>query len=187
MKRLTLLSLLMIFALFIAACGSTETAAPAVEVAPTEEVMPTAEVMPTEEPASNSIVDIAVNDGRFKTLVTAVTAAGLAETLSGEGPFTVFAPTDDAFAALPAGTVEALLEDPQGALTNVLLYHVVDGKVMASDVAALTAATSLSGEEIAISASDAGVFLNENVAVIITDIEADNGVIHVIDTVVLPN
>ncbi len=185
MKRLTLLSLLTIFALFIVACGAAEPAAPAVEEAPTVEVMPTEEPMPTEAP-SNSIVDIAVNDGRFNTLVTAVTAAGLAETLSGEGNFTVFAPTDDAFAALPAGTVEALLADPQGALTNVLLYHVVDGKVMASDVVELDSATTLSGEDIAISASDAGVFLNENVQVIITDIEADNGVIHVIDAVLLP-
>ena len=183
MKRLTLLSLLTIFSLFIVACGAAEPAAPAVEEAPTVEVMPTE--VPMEE-ASNSIVDIAVNDGRFNTLVTAVTAAGLAETLSGEGPFTVFAPTDDAFAALPAGTVEGLLEDPQGALTNVLLYHVVAGKVMASDVVGLDAATTLSGEDIAISASDAGVFLNKTVAVIITDIEADNGVIHVIDAVLLP-
>ncbi|MBE2224730.1 MAG: fasciclin domain-containing protein, partial [Anaerolineae bacterium] len=183
MKRLTLLSLLTIFALFIAACGAAEPAAPAVEEAPTVEVVPTEEPMVE---ASNSIVDIAVNDGRFNTLVTAVTAAGLAETLAGEGPFTVFAPTDDAFTALPAGTVEGLLEDPQGALTNVLLYHVVAGKVMASDVVGLDSATTMSGEDIAISASDAGVFLNENVQVIITDIEADNGVIHVIDAVLLP-
>jgi transforming growth factor-beta-induced protein len=191
MKRLTLLSLMMILVLAIAACGSTETAAPDVEEPMAEESVEESTEEPMEEPveeemASNTIVDIAVNDGRFETLVTAVTAAGLAETLSGEGNFTVFAPTDDAFAALPEGTVEALLEDPQGALTNVLLYHVVDGKVMASDVVGLNAATTLSGEDIAISASNAGVFLNENVQVIITDIEADNGVIHVVDTVLLP-
>ena len=186
MKRLTLLSLLTIFSLFIVACGAAEPAAPAVEEAPTVEVMAEEPAEEQMVEASNSIVNIAVNDGRFETLVTAVTAAGLAETLSGEGNFTVFAPTDDAFAALPAGTVEALLEDPQGALTNVLLYHVVDGKVMASDVVGLDTATTLSGEAIAISASDAGVFLNETVAVIITDIEADNGVIHVIDAVLLP-
>jgi len=187
MKRLTLLSLLMILVLAIAACGSTETAAPVVEEPMAEEaVEEIAEESMEEEMASNTIVDIAVNDGRFGTLVTAVTAAGLAETLSGEGNFTVFAPTDDAFAALPEGTVEALLEDPQGALTNVLLYHVVDGKVMASNVVALDSATTLSGEDIAINASDEGVFLNESVAVIITDIEADNGVIHVVDAVLLP-
>ncbi|MFO7680258.1 MAG: fasciclin domain-containing protein [Chloroflexota bacterium] len=182
MKRLTILGLVMMLALFIAACGGTETAVP--EAAPAVEEMPTAE--PVVEEASNTIVDIAVNDGRFNTLVTAVTAAGLVETLSSEGPFTVFAPTDDAFAALPAGTIEALLADPQGALSNVLLYHVVAGKVMAGDVVALDAATAVSGEDIAISVTDGNVFLNENVAVIITDIEADNGVIHVIDTVLLP-
>lgn len=191
MKRLTLLSLLLVLTLVIAACSSAEPAAPAVEEPVAEEAAE--ETMAEEEmeeemveETSNSIVDIAVNDGRFETLVAAVTAAGLAETLSGEGPFTVFAPTDDAFAALPEGTVESLLEDPQGALTNVLLYHVVDGKVMASDVVGLEAAPALSGEEIAINASDEGVFLNENVAVIITDIEADNGVIHVVDAVLLP-
>lgn len=133
----------------------------------------------------STIVDLAVADGRFNTLVTAVTAAGLADTLAGEGPFTVFAPTDDAFAALPAGTVEALLNDIP-ALTDVLLYHVVAGKVMAADVANLTSATTLEGSDINISVTDDGVFLNDTVKVIITDIEASNGVIHVIDSVLLP-
>jgi uncharacterized surface protein with fasciclin (FAS1) repeats len=176
MKRISVLSLLLIVVLLVAACGPTQTESPTAE-------SPTAESM---DETSNSIVDIAVNDGRFETLVTAVTAADLAETLSGEGPFTVFAPTDDAFAALPAGTVESLLEDPEGALTDVLLYHVVAGKVMAADVVNLDSATTLSGEDIAISVTDEGVFLNETVAVVITDIEADNGVIHVIDAVLLP-
>ncbi len=181
MKRLTFLSLLLILTLVIAACGAAE---------PTPTAVPTAEPPPTEEPmaeeTSNTIVDIAVNDGRFNTLVAAVTAAGLAETLSGEGPFTVFAPTDDAFAALPEGTVDALLQDPQGALTDVLLYHVVSGKVMAADVVGLDAAATLGGEDIAVSVDGDRVMLNGSTAVVITDIEASNGVIHVIDSVLLP-
>jgi uncharacterized surface protein with fasciclin (FAS1) repeats len=134
------------------------------------------------------IVDTAVADGRFTTLVTAVTEAGLVDTLKSEGPFTVFAPTDDAFAALPEGTVEGLLADIP-ALTNVLLYHVVPGKVMAADVVGLdgqSAATALEGADIAISLDGDMVKLNENVGVIITDIETSNGVIHVIDAVLLP-
>ncbi|MBZ0297929.1 MAG: fasciclin domain-containing protein [Anaerolineae bacterium] len=134
---------------------------------------------------ADSIVDIAVNDGRFTTLVAAVQAAGLAETLAGEGPFTVFAPTDDAFAALPAGTVEGLLADIP-ALTDVLTYHVVSGKVMAADVVGLDSATTVQGSDIAISVRDGEVYLNDTVKVIITDIEASNGVIHVIDGVLLP-
>jgi uncharacterized surface protein with fasciclin (FAS1) repeats len=133
-----------------------------------------------------SIVDIAVADGRFTTLVAAVEAAGLAETLSGEGPFTVFAPTDDAFAALPEGTVESLLEDPEGALKDILLYHVVDGAVLAETVVTLDSATTLLGQDVTIEVTDGGVVLNGSVNVIITDIKADNGVIHVIDAVLLP-
>jgi len=132
-----------------------------------------------------TIVDIAVADGRFTTLVAAVQAAGLAETLSGEGPFTVFAPTDDAFAGLPAGTVEALLNDIP-TLTNILLYHVVAGKAMAADVVNLDKVTTLQGADITITVTEEGVLLNGTVKVIITDIEASNGVIHVIDAVLLP-
>ena len=136
--------------------------------------------------AKGSIVDVAVADGRFNTLVAAVTAAGLADTLAGAGDFTVFAPTDDAFATL-GSTVDALLEDPEGALRDILLYHVVDGKVMAADVVNLDAAPTLLGPEIAISLGANGeVHLNETVRVIITDVEADNGVIHVIDAVLTP-
>jgi uncharacterized surface protein with fasciclin (FAS1) repeats len=133
-----------------------------------------------------SIAEIAANNGSFNTLVTALDAAGLVETLSGEGSFTVFAPTDDAFAALPEGTLDALLADPQGALTNVLLYHVVDGAVMAETVVTLDSATTLEGEDIAISVVDGNVFLNDTVQVVTTDIEASNGVIHVINGVLLP-
>lgn len=145
---------------------------------------------PTDEAAmeeKNTIVDIAVADGRFTTLVAALTAAELVETLSGEGPFTVFAPTDDAFAALPAGTLDTLLlPESKQALTDILLYHVVSGKVMAADVVTLTSATTVLGKDVTITVKDGKVFLNDTVQVIITDIEASNGVIHVIDAVLLP-
>ncbi len=145
---------------------------------------------PTDEAAmeeKNTIVDIAVADGRFTTLVAAVTAADLVETLSGDGPFTVFAPTDDAFAALPAGTLDTLLlPESKQALTDILLYHVVSGKVMAADVVTLTSATTVLGKDVTITVKDGKVFLNDTVEVIITDIEASNGVIHVIDAVLLP-
>jgi transforming growth factor-beta-induced protein len=135
----------------------------------------------------NTIVDIAVADGRFNTLVAAVTAAELAETLSGEGPFTVFAPTDDAFAALPAGTLDELLKpENKQQLTDILLYHVVSGKVMAADVVTLTSALTVLGKDVTITVKDGKVFLNDTVQVIITDVEASNGVIHVIDAVLLP-
>lgn len=143
---------------------------------------------PSDEAAeSNTIVDIAVADGRFTTLVAALQAAELVETLSGEGPFTVFAPTNDAFAALPAGTVENLLKpENKQALTDILLYHVVSGKVMAADVVGLPSAATVLGKDITITVKDGKVFLNDTVEVIITDIEASNGVIHVIDAVLLP-
>ena len=181
---------IMTFALILSACGapSTPTAAPTAMPEPTSMPEPTA--IPTEAPASKTIVDIAVEDGRFTTLVAAVQAAGLAETLSGEGPFTVFAPTDDAFAALPEGTLESLLlPESKQQLTDILLYHVVPGKVMASDVAGLDgkmADTALEGKQITIKVDMGSVYLNETTKVVITDIEASNGVIHVIDTVLLP-
>lgn len=134
--------------------------------------------------SDQTIVDIAVNDGRFTTLVTALQAADLVDTLSGEGPFTVFAPTDDAFAALPAGALEGLLADIP-ALTDVLTYHVVSGKVMAADVVNLDSATSVQGAPIDIMVNGGSVMVND-ANVIITDIEASNGVIHVIDAVILP-
>ncbi len=133
-----------------------------------------------------TIVDIAVADGRFTTLVAALQAAELVDTLSGEGPFTVFAPTDDAFAALPDGTLDTLLADPSGDLTNILLYHVVSGAVMAETVVTLDSADTVFGEAVSIEVVDSGVVLNGSVNVIITDIEASNGVIHVIDAVLLP-
>jgi transforming growth factor-beta-induced protein len=135
-------------------------------------------------PETRDIVDIAVEDGRFQTLVTAVQAAGLVDALKGEGPLTVFAPTDDAFASLPEGTVEALLNDIP-TLTNILLYHVVEGKVMAADVLELSEAETLLGESLSIVVEDGKVMI-DGAQVIITDIEASNGVIHVIDAVLIP-
>ncbi|MGY8879319.1 MAG: fasciclin domain-containing protein, partial [Dehalococcoidia bacterium] len=133
---------------------------------------------------SKTIVDIAVEDGRFGTLVTALQAAGLVETLSGDGPFTVFAPTDDAFAALPDGVVAGLLEDIP-ALTDVLTYHVISGSVLAEQVVGLTSATTLQGEDVTIAVNDGSVMI-DGAKVIITDIIGSNGVIHVIDAVILP-
>ncbi len=130
-----------------------------------------------------NIVETAVEAGSFKTLVTAVTEAGLVETLSGPGPFTVFAPSDEAFAKIPAETLSAVLADKQK-LTAILTYHVVSGKVMAADVAGMTSATTVQGGTVAIHASE-GVKIND-ATVTTADIEASNGVIHVIDTVLMP-
>jgi uncharacterized surface protein with fasciclin (FAS1) repeats len=130
-----------------------------------------------------TIVEIAAGSDQFKTLVAAVKAAGLVETLQGFGPFTVFAPTDEAFGKLPAGTVEGLLKDlPK--LKSVLTYHVVAGKVMAEDVACVKSAKTVQGGELRVDANH-GVKIN-NAKVTQADIEASNGVIHVIDTVLLP-
>ena len=132
-----------------------------------------------------NIVETAVAAGTFKTLVAAVQAAGLVDTLSGPGPFTVFAPTDEAFAKLPKGTVEGLLKDlPK--LAGILKYHVVAGKVMAADVVKLHSAKTVQGTEVKIDATN-GVKLNGSSTVVKTDILTSNGVIHVIDTVILPN
>lgn len=129
------------------------------------------------------IVDTAASAGSFNTLVAAVKAAGLVDTLKGAGPFTVFAPTDEAFAKLPAGTVDALLKDiPK--LTKILTYHVVSGKVMAADVVKLKSATTVEGSDVKIDASN-GVKVNDS-KVVTPDVTADNGVIHIIDTVLLP-
>jgi uncharacterized surface protein with fasciclin (FAS1) repeats len=129
------------------------------------------------------VVDTAVAAGSFKTLATALQAAGLVETLKGPGPFTVFAPTDEAFAKLPAGTLEALLEDKQR-LAAVLTYHVVPGRVMAADVVKLNSAKTVQGGSLAIR-TDQGVTV-DGVKVVKTDIQAGNGVIHVIDAVLMP-
>ncbi len=130
------------------------------------------------------IVDTAVAAGQFKTLVTAVKAAGLVETLKGKGPFTVFAPTDKAFAKVPKDKLEALLKDKK-ALTAVLTYHVVPGKVMAADVGKLDSAKTVEGQAVKIHVNDGKVTIND-ANVIKADIPCKNGVIHVIDSVLLP-
>lgn len=137
----------------------------------------------TAPAAKSDIVDTAVAAGNFKTLVTAVQAAGLVDTLKSPGPFTVFAPTDEAFAKLPPGTVDALLKD-KAALTKVLTYHVVPGAVMAKDVPTAKVKT-VQGQTVALKKDAAGVTVN-NAKVVAADVVATNGVIHVIDTVILP-
>jgi uncharacterized surface protein with fasciclin (FAS1) repeats len=136
--------------------------------------------------AQADIVDTAVGAGSFKTLVAAVKAAGLVDVLKGQGPFTVFAPTDEAFAKLPAGTVESLLKPENKAkLVAILTYHVVPGKVMAADVVKLSDAKTVQGEPVEIKVEDGKVYVNQ-AQVVKTDIGTSNGVIHVIDAVILP-
>ncbi len=133
-----------------------------------------------------TIVDVAAGNPDFSTLVAAVKAAGLVETLSGEGPFTVFAPTNEAFAKLPEGKVDSLLADIP-TLKKILTYHVVAGKVMAADVVGLNNATTVQGDDVKIAVVDGKVKLNDSAMVTATDLEASNGVIHVIDTVLIPS
>jgi transforming growth factor-beta-induced protein len=177
MKRWTILlvALLVVAVPFaLAACADdTENGTGATEPSPS----------PTPEQAD--IVDTAVEAGQFNTLIAAVQAAGLEETLRGEGPFTVFAPTDEAFDALPEGTLDTLLEDPQGDLTQILTYHVVEGEVMSGDLSDGMMVTTLQGAELEISIRDGQVYVND--AMVVTpDVDASNGVIHVIDSVLLP-
>lgn len=136
-------------------------------------------------PNSSDIVDVAAEAGAFTTLLAAAEAAGLVDVLRSEGPFTVFAPTDEAFAALPEGTVESLLENPD-ALRDILLYHVVPGKVMAADVVKLDRAETAQGSWVTISTYGETVRIND-ARVVTADVEASNGVIHVIDAVILPS
>ncbi len=136
---------------------------------------------------SANIVDVAAGNPDFSTLVAAVEAAGLVETLQGPGPFTVFAPTDEAFAALPAGTVEGLLEDPE-ALANILTYHVVPGQMDAEFLTGQRGRIEMvNGDFIHMDATGEGVVLNRGTNVVAADVMASNGVIHVIDRVLLPN
>ena len=136
---------------------------------------------------SKDIVDTAVAAGSFKTLAKALAAADLVGTLKGAGPFTVFAPTDEAFAKLPAGTLETLLKPENKAqLRQILTYHVVSGKVMAADVVKLKSAKTVSGDAVTIAVTGSSVMLNKS-QVVKTDIAASNGVIHVIDTVLIPS
>lgn len=189
MKKLAIAAVAVAAALTLAACSSSsdepaaETTAAAAESAPAESA-PAEEMASEEAAAAGTIVDIASTTDGFGTLTAAVTAAGLAETLNGEGPFTVFAPTDDAFAALPAGVLDALLlPENKDALTKILTYHVVPGAVMAADVTDGDVAT-VEGQTVALSTAD-GVTVN-GAKVIQADVVASNGVIHAIDAVILP-
>ena len=137
------------------------------------------------EESLGTVYDVAVDNG-FTTLVAAIDAAGLRSTLEGDGPFTIFAPTDAAFAALPAGTVETLLlPENLETLTDILTYHVVSGRVSSSQVVTLDSATTLLGEDVTVEVIDGSVFIN-GAQVTVVDVEADNGIIHVIDAVLLP-
>ena len=170
MKKYMVLVLCLMLCIALLSCGKKKEEAPKEEQA----AAPTAD-----------IIDIASSDGRFTTLVTAINAAGLTETLKGPGPFTVFAPTDGAFAQLPPGTVESLLADLP-TLKNILLFHVVPGKVMAAEAAKLTKAATVFGDSISVMAMPDGKIMVGDANVVIGDIEATNGVIHVIDKVLLP-
>ena len=181
MKFRNLVPFFVIGALVLGACASPTAAPTEVAPEPTPEPTPEAEM---EEEMGMDIVETAVADGRFTTLAAALEAAGLVEALQGEGPFTVFAPTDDAFAALPEGTVEALLADIP-TLSSILLYHVVEGAVPAADVVGLDKAMTLNGQYVDISVEGDKVMV-DGAEVIITDIETENGIIHVIDSVILP-
>ncbi|MCG5481303.1 fasciclin domain-containing protein [Sinorhizobium alkalisoli] len=136
--------------------------------------------------AEKDIVDTAAAAGQFQTLAAAIDAAGLTETLKGAGPFTVFAPTDDAFSKLPTGTVESLLKpENKEKLVSVLTYHVVPGRVLAADVVKLNEARTVNGKAVSIKSSGDGVMVND-AHVTAADVDASNGVIHVIDKVILP-
>ena len=178
-------------AIAIAACSAAASPSAAPTTAPTPTPAPTTAASPSAAPSASAaamakdIVQTATEAGSFKTLLTAAKAAGLVETLQGKGPFTVFAPTDAAFAALPAGTLDGLLKDP-AALKKILLYHVVSGAVTADKVVGLTSATSVEGSPIAIAVKDGTVYLNDSAKVVTPDVMASNGVIHVIDKVILP-
>jgi len=141
-------------------------------------------LVPASEP-TNTILDIVVNSDVHNTLEAAVLAAGLQGALSGPGPLTLFAPTDAAFAALPAGTIDALLADPTGLLTQILLYHVVGATALSTDLSDGMMVTTLNGADVTVTINGSGVFIN-NAQVIVADIIADNGVVHVIDAVLVP-
>ena len=203
-RHVNLAAFVAVIGLVAAACGSDSDESAdttvAAETATSEAPMTTEAPMATEAPMTSDpaaeeadIVDTAIAAGDFTTLVAAVQAAGLEETLRGEGPFTVFAPTDDAFAALPAGTVDTLLADPTGDLADILTYHVVAGEVLAADVVGLDgqAVETVNGATFTVNVGDDGTVTltdaaGNEVTVVATDIMATNGVIHVIDAVLLP-
>ncbi len=193
MRRILPVAAVIALAISTAACGSDDSDTAASSAAPaTTSAAPSPSPSPSESMADADIVDTAVAAGSFTTLASALTAAGLVDTLKGTGPFTVFAPTDDAFAKLPAGTVDTLLQDPQGDLSQILTYHVVPGKVMAADVLQLDGqkVKTVQGGELTVGVDGDTVTLTDaagnTVNVTTTDVEASNGVIHVIDGVLMP-
>ncbi|WP_030527882.1 fasciclin domain-containing protein [Phycicoccus jejuensis] len=194
MRRTLAATAALSLALVVSACGSDSDTDAGASTPATSSAAPTSASPSASESAAASadIVDTAVAAGGFTTLATALEAAGLVETLKGEGPYTVFAPTDEAFTALPDGTLDDLLADPQGALTDVLTYHVVPGKVMAADVATMDGqeVETVNGEKLTVGVDGDTVTLTDTsggeVTVTQTDIEATNGVIHVIDGVLVP-
>ena len=186
MRRTTLAAVVAVTALTLAACGgsSDDTATETAETTSEEMAAEETESGMEEEAGVGTIVDVASNTEGFSTLVAAVGAADLVDTLNSEGPFTVFAPTDDAFAALPPGVLDALLlPENKDTLAKILTYHVVPGAVMAADVTDGDVAT-VEGQTVTLSTAD-GVTVN-GATVIQADVVADNGVIHVIDAVILP-
>lgn len=186
MRRTTLAAVVAVTALTLAACGdsSDDTATETAETTSEEMAAEETEADMEEEAGVGTIVDVASSTEGFSTLVAAVGAADLVDTLNSEGPFTVFAPTDDAFAALPPGVLDALLlPENKETLTKILTYHVVPGAVMAADVTDGDVAT-VEGQTVTLSTAD-GVTIN-GATVIQADVVADNGVIHVIDAVILP-
>jgi uncharacterized surface protein with fasciclin (FAS1) repeats len=197
--RLRLYTLALVAVAGLAACGDDGDDAAVTDESPAPPATSQPGVTMDAEPATTAasepsdIVDTAVAAGDFGTLVSGVQAAELEETLRGEGPFTVFAPTDDAFAALPEGTLDDLLADPTGDLAGVLTYHVVAGEVMAADVAELDGqkVTTVNGATFTVNVTEGGdVSLTDaagnEIGVVATDVDASNGVIHVIDGVLLP-
>lgn len=204
MKRILAATGVISLALTLAACGEddttintgTTTQTSATEETTTEETTTeetTTEETTAAEAAGDDIVDTAVAAGSFTTLTAALEAAGLDETLRGDGPFTVFAPTDEAFDALPEGTVDALLADPQGDLTEILTYHVIDGEVLAADVLEMDGemVETLQGGSLTVEVEGEQVALvdaaGNRINVTDVDVDASNGVIHVVDAVLMPN
>lgn len=206
MRRLLLPTTVLTLGLALSACGNADTPAdtettaadssPAMTMSESPTADPTSSDAASDTPAADAptkdIVDTAVEAGSFSTLATALTEAGLVDTLKSEGPFTVFAPTDDAFAKLPSGALDTLLAAPKEKLAPVLTYHVVPGKVMAADVLTMDGekVKTVNGAELTIKVDGTNVMLMDaaggQATVTATDVEASNGVIHVIDTVLMP-
>lgn len=184
-NKVTALAGIAVAALLLTGCAPAEDNTPSSEATEEAQVEETQTEETTTEEAPGNIVEVAVGAGTFNTLAAALTAADLVSTLEGEGPFTVFAPTDDAFAALPEGLLEALLlPENKAVLQSILTYHVVSGEVFAADVTTGDV-TTVEGSTFMIDTSE-GVVINGTANVTATDIAASNGVIHVIDAVILP-